>query len=405
MQLTGPIFFVNKNPKTRGTKCWDRFAAYKCAKTVEEAIKMGMTKGDLKYDFGKGFCWFDETSAGPKAAPSNKRKRNDGDDDVAAGDDGDEVVLAGATRRSSRKSGKEETLRARVVQQVKGMSSDRITVTNRMTDLVCKIQAQYDKKFFFFKNIYFHSPTSDTVWSTPHLLLPRDVCRNIEKMKDDVMRVAKEKADEERVDHISRIWRDSMEPGLKRANASIENSKYHDAMAELLAMHWFMCDYHIKRVQYFTGVECVTKWYSEWTSTWITLLHQSDTALGLHTPNAPVDGRVCRDTLMEQLNIGSQYFHKRFLYAADEGDDEGDEGDVEGGDGGGEGKNAGDESDEGDDAGDEGDREGDDGDVEGGDGGGEGDDDDAHGEGDKGKNAGDESDEGNDAGDEGDEEQ
>ena len=368
MQLTGPIFFVNKNPKTRGTKCWDRFAAYKCAKTVEEAIKMGMTKGDLKYDFGKGFCWFDETSAGPKAAPSNKRKRNDGDDE---GDEGDDVaVLAVTTRRSSRKSGKEETLRARVVQQVKGMSSDRITVTNRMTDLVCKIQAQYDKKFFFFKNIYFHSPTSDTVWSTPHLLLPRDVCRNIEKMKDDVMRVAKEKADEERVDHISRIWRDSMEPGLKRANASIENSKYHDAMAELLAMHWFMCEYHIKRVQYFTGVECVTTWHSAWTSAWITLLQQSDTTLGLHTPNAPVDGRVCRDTLMEQLNIGSQYFHKRFLYAADEGDDEGDEGDVEGGDGGG-----------------------------------EGDDDDAHGEGDKGKNAGDESDEGDDAGDEGDEEQ
>ena len=340
MQLTGPIFFVNKNPKTRGTKCWDRFAAYKCAKTVEEAIKMGMTKGDLRHDFGKGFCWFDKkTSAIPKEAPSNKRKRNDNE-----GDEGDDVaVLAVTTRRSSRKSGKEETLRARVVQQVKGMSSDRIIVTNRMTDLVCKIQAQHDKKFFFFKNIYYHPPTSDTIWSTPHLLLPRDVCRNIEKKKDDDMRVAKEKVDEERVDHISRIWRDSMEPGLKRANASIENSKYHDAMAELLAMHWFMCDYHIKRVQYFTGVECVTKWYSEWTSAWITLLHQSDTTLGLHTPNAPVDGRVCRDTLMEQLNIGSQYFHKRFLYAADEGDDAGDEGDRE--------------CDEGDDAGDEGDEE------------------------------------------------
>ena len=351
---------------------------------VEEAIKLGMTKGDLKHDFGKGFCWFDETSAGPKAAPSNKRKRNDGDDDVDEGDEGGEVVLAEATRRSSRKSGKKETLRARVMQQVKGMSSDRIIVTNRMTDLVCKIQAQHDKKFFFFKNIYYHPPTSDTIWSTPHLLLPRDVCRNIEKMKDDVMRVAKEKADEERVDHISRIWRDSMEPGLKRAYASIENSKYHDSMAELLAMHWFMSDYHIKRVQYFAGVECVTKWYSEWTNTWITLLRQSDNTLGLHTPNAPVGGRVCRDTLMEQLNIGSQYFHKRFLYAADEGDDDGDEGD---------------------DAGDEGDREGDEGDVEGGDGGGEGDDDDAHGEGDKGKNAGDESDEGDDAGDEGDEEQ
>ena len=95
------------------------------------------------------------------------------------------------------------------------------------------------------------------------------------------------------------IWRSRIASGL-------------DAMSELMSMHWFMCNYSARRhVGYFANVDCVSVWYEKWTDTWITLLRQSDEALGLHTPNAPVDGQACRATLINQLDLASSVFHKR----------------------------------------------------------------------------------------------
>jgi hypothetical protein len=50
-----PIVFVQTNPKRQGTTSHARYEKYKHAKTPNEALTMGCTKGDLSYDFGKGY--------------------------------------------------------------------------------------------------------------------------------------------------------------------------------------------------------------------------------------------------------------------------------------------------------------------------------------------------------------
>eukprot|EP00747_Dinoflagellata_sp_TGD_P182264 gnl/TRDRNA2_/TRDRNA2_36448_c0_seq1.p1 gnl/TRDRNA2_/TRDRNA2_36448_c0~~gnl/TRDRNA2_/TRDRNA2_36448_c0_seq1.p1 ORF type:complete len:315 (-),score=79.96 gnl/TRDRNA2_/TRDRNA2_36448_c0_seq1:114-1058(-) len=50
-----PIKFVSPNPKKLGTASGDRFEKYMKAKTVNEALRLGACKGDIGYDFKKGY--------------------------------------------------------------------------------------------------------------------------------------------------------------------------------------------------------------------------------------------------------------------------------------------------------------------------------------------------------------
>lgn len=49
------IEFVNKNPKRPSGKSHARFEKYMTAKTVSEALTLGATKADLKYDSEKKY--------------------------------------------------------------------------------------------------------------------------------------------------------------------------------------------------------------------------------------------------------------------------------------------------------------------------------------------------------------
>jgi hypothetical protein len=50
-----PIAFQQENPKRVGTNGWTRYEKYKTAKTGKEALALGAAKGDLMYDWKKGF--------------------------------------------------------------------------------------------------------------------------------------------------------------------------------------------------------------------------------------------------------------------------------------------------------------------------------------------------------------
>eukprot|EP00931_Biecheleriopsis_adriatica_P018440 TRINITY_DN12928_c0_g1_i1.p1 TRINITY_DN12928_c0_g1~~TRINITY_DN12928_c0_g1_i1.p1 ORF type:complete len:292 (-),score=79.17 TRINITY_DN12928_c0_g1_i1:29-904(-) len=49
------IVFCQTNPKKAGGTAWDRYESYKKAKTVKEAMELGAAKGDIAYDWKKGF--------------------------------------------------------------------------------------------------------------------------------------------------------------------------------------------------------------------------------------------------------------------------------------------------------------------------------------------------------------
>eukprot|EP00440_Ansanella_granifera_P024189 gb/GFBE01026275.1/.p1 GENE.gb/GFBE01026275.1/~~gb/GFBE01026275.1/.p1 ORF type:complete len:309 (+),score=77.89 gb/GFBE01026275.1/:1-927(+) len=50
-----PIEFSQTNPKKAGGSSWDRYEAYKKANTVKEALDLGAAKGDIAYDWKRGF--------------------------------------------------------------------------------------------------------------------------------------------------------------------------------------------------------------------------------------------------------------------------------------------------------------------------------------------------------------
>ena len=50
-----PIEFVQTNPKKVGGTAFHRYEKYKAAKTVKEALSLGAAKGDVLYDWAKGF--------------------------------------------------------------------------------------------------------------------------------------------------------------------------------------------------------------------------------------------------------------------------------------------------------------------------------------------------------------
>jgi len=52
-------FNVKKNPKREGSKSHSRFQKYMGSKTVSEYLERSGTKGDLKYDWEKGFIQID----------------------------------------------------------------------------------------------------------------------------------------------------------------------------------------------------------------------------------------------------------------------------------------------------------------------------------------------------------
>ncbi|CAK9028019.1 Poly(A) RNA polymerase GLD2-A [Durusdinium trenchii] len=53
--LDEPIEFLQVNPKKAGSTSFDRYEKYKMGKTVREALALGAAKGDIAYDWPKGF--------------------------------------------------------------------------------------------------------------------------------------------------------------------------------------------------------------------------------------------------------------------------------------------------------------------------------------------------------------
>lgn len=49
------ISFVAENPKKLGSDAFERYAKYSSARSVQEAVRLGAWKGDLKYDESKGY--------------------------------------------------------------------------------------------------------------------------------------------------------------------------------------------------------------------------------------------------------------------------------------------------------------------------------------------------------------
>ena len=46
---------AQQNPKTAGSKCYQRYERYKAAMTVGQFLDLGGTIADLQYDTEKGF--------------------------------------------------------------------------------------------------------------------------------------------------------------------------------------------------------------------------------------------------------------------------------------------------------------------------------------------------------------
>ncbi len=55
---TTQISYVQANPKTAGTKAWERFEKYKSSTTVEQAMAAGAKWDDFRSYFDKGFLKF-----------------------------------------------------------------------------------------------------------------------------------------------------------------------------------------------------------------------------------------------------------------------------------------------------------------------------------------------------------
>ncbi|CAK9034190.1 unnamed protein product [Durusdinium trenchii] len=62
------IWYVQENPKRKGSDSWKRYEEYKQAKTVGEALQLGSWKGDLKHDFDHRFLHFKEVQGAAKRA-------------------------------------------------------------------------------------------------------------------------------------------------------------------------------------------------------------------------------------------------------------------------------------------------------------------------------------------------
>mmetsp|Transcript_79771 Transcript_79771/g.124404 ORF Transcript_79771/g.124404 Transcript_79771/m.124404 type:complete len:231 (-) Transcript_79771:13-705(-) len=50
-----PVEFVQDNPRKIGTMTYDRYEKYKSAQTPNEALRLGALKGEIPYDFQRGF--------------------------------------------------------------------------------------------------------------------------------------------------------------------------------------------------------------------------------------------------------------------------------------------------------------------------------------------------------------
>ncbi|CAJ1344449.1 unnamed protein product, partial [Effrenium voratum] len=50
-----PIEFLQTNPKKAGATSFDRYEKYKMAKTIKQALALGAAKGDIQYDWKKGY--------------------------------------------------------------------------------------------------------------------------------------------------------------------------------------------------------------------------------------------------------------------------------------------------------------------------------------------------------------
>lgn len=49
------IEYQQNNPKQAGKGGWERYEKYKKAKTIKEALELGAVRGDIKYDWQRGF--------------------------------------------------------------------------------------------------------------------------------------------------------------------------------------------------------------------------------------------------------------------------------------------------------------------------------------------------------------
>mmetsp|Transcript_45387 Transcript_45387/g.84667 ORF Transcript_45387/g.84667 Transcript_45387/m.84667 type:complete len:194 (+) Transcript_45387:135-716(+) len=57
--LEEPIEFLQDNPKKAGGAPFERYEKYKVAKTIKEALSLGAAKGDIQFDWQRG--WFKRT--------------------------------------------------------------------------------------------------------------------------------------------------------------------------------------------------------------------------------------------------------------------------------------------------------------------------------------------------------
>lgn len=73
-KLEGPLCFKQENPKRSGTKAHERYEKYKAAKTVEEALALGASRGDITNDIKAGICsQLDGAAAAADVNPASKR--------------------------------------------------------------------------------------------------------------------------------------------------------------------------------------------------------------------------------------------------------------------------------------------------------------------------------------------
>ena len=68
---SGPISFLQANPKKEGSKSHQRYELYKFATTVEEAFQLGMKPGDLKHDHERKFATVAAAESAPRATAAS----------------------------------------------------------------------------------------------------------------------------------------------------------------------------------------------------------------------------------------------------------------------------------------------------------------------------------------------
>ena len=68
---SGPISFLQANPKKEGSKSHQRYELYKFATTVEEAFQLGMKPADLKHDHERNFATVAAAESAPRATAAS----------------------------------------------------------------------------------------------------------------------------------------------------------------------------------------------------------------------------------------------------------------------------------------------------------------------------------------------